>query len=65
MRFKRKSMICAAALAGIGLVTASTAHAEACRHFGRWTLTDDGYVCSGDYDSPQCLWYDDCRVNVE
>lgn len=65
MRFTGKIMICVAALAGIGLAAASTAHAEVCKHIGMWTRTEDGYVCSGDYAVGQCVWYDDCRKYAE
>jgi hypothetical protein len=63
MRFKRTIMICAAAMAGLSAV--STADAQRCQHIGRWTRTADGFVCSGYYTSGECLWYDDCRVNVD
>jgi hypothetical protein len=65
MGVSRKIRICAAALAGLGLGMASTADAQRCQHIGRWTRTADGFVCSGDYTSGECLWYDDCRVYAE
>ena len=66
MTFNRKIMVRVAALAGIGLVAVSTADAQTvCRHVGQWKLVDGKYVCSGDYPSGPCVWYDDCRVNVE
>jgi hypothetical protein len=64
MGFRRKIRICAIALAGIGLGTASTAGAQRCQHIGMWSLVNGHYVCSGD-TSGQCLWYDDCRVNAD
>jgi hypothetical protein len=66
MGFKRKIMICAAALASVGLGPGSTADAQVgCRHIGMWTRTVDGFVCAGDYYGGQCVWTDDCRKNVE
>lgn len=65
MRFDRKTMVCVAALGGLALGTASVVHAQKkCEHYGRWTLVDGNYVCSGNYTSSHCIWYDDCRVNV-
>lgn len=64
MRFRRKTTICMAALVGVGLGSATTADA-ACRHIGRWTLMEYGYVCQGFYTSGNCIWTDDCRVNAE
>ena len=64
--FGRKTMICVATLAAIGLGTASTADAQkACRHIGQWTRVYGRFVCSGDYTSGHCLWYDDCRVSAD
>ena len=66
MRFDRKVILRVAALAGLGLGAAGVAHAQkVCRHIGNWTLVDGRYVCAGQYISGQCVWTDDCRVNVE
>ena len=65
MGFRRKIMICVAAVAGTGLGAASTAEAQVCHHLGRWVLVNGSYVCSGDYTSGQCVWTDDCRRNIE
>jgi hypothetical protein len=64
MRFGRKAMICAAALGGLG--TASVVYAQKrCEHYGQWKLVNGNYVCSGNYTSSHCIWYDDCRVYVD
>lgn len=65
MRLNRKIMICVAALAG--LVTASAVHAQkkVCEHIGKWEVINGRIVCSGTYLSGDCVWTDDCRVNVE
>lgn len=65
MKFKRKIMLCAVALAGIGLGPVSIAEAQVCRHIGVWTRTEDGYVCAGEYMAGNCVWTDDCRKSVE
>lgn len=65
MRFNRKIISCVAALAGAGLLAASNVYAQKCQHIGQWQRTEDGFRCYGDYFSGHCLWYDDCRMNVE
>lgn len=66
MRLNRKIMICAA-FVGTALGTASALHAQktVCEHIGKWQLVDGRMVCAGDYPSGQCVWTDDCRVNVD
>lgn len=65
MNFSRTIMVCVAALAGVGLGAATAAEAQVCRHIGTWSLNDGHWVCSGDYVAGHCVWYDDCRVNVD
>jgi hypothetical protein len=66
MKLGRKITICVAALAGVGFGATRVANAQnVCRHIGQWTLIDGRYVCTGHYASGQCVWTDDCRVNVE
>lgn len=65
MRFNRKVVACFVALAGIALAAASTAEAQLCQHIGNWSRIDGRWVCSGEYTSGLCVWYDDCRKSAE
>jgi hypothetical protein len=66
MRFRRKIMICVAALSGTVLGAASTADAQnICRHIGKWTMLEGRYSCKGDHLDGHCIWTDDCRVYAE
>ena len=65
MKFRRKIMLGIAALAGIAAGTGTAYAQRVCEHVGRWNLVNGHYVCSGDYLTGQCIWTDDCRVNVD
>jgi hypothetical protein len=65
MRFTRKHLFRAVALAAVGLGLTSAAEAQVCQHIGVWTRTDNGFVCAGERLSGNCVWTDDCRKSVE